>query len=85
MFPKFIQVGLYLGGEAYIRGDIFRMLIGLHIWGAYFGAGRGLLYEGRIIGILRYISARKNSGCIFSLNQLENIDVSGNKKSAVCD
>ena len=35
MFPKFIQMGLYLGETHIQRGLIFGMLIGFHIWGAY--------------------------------------------------
>ena len=40
MFPKFIQVGLYLAGL------MFGMLIGLHIWGAYIWGG---LYTGGVL------------------------------------
>ena len=46
MFPKFIQVGLYLG-DVCIGGLAFRMLIGLPIWGAY--------KREHIYGTLRYL------------------------------
>lgn len=43
MFPKFIQVGLYLRGRYNTgkggEGLIFGMLNGLHIWGAYIPGG----------------------------------------------
>ena len=41
-----------VGGEAYIWGLIFGMLIGFHILGAYFRGGGYI--RGRINGILRY-------------------------------
>ena len=49
MFPKFIQVGLYSEEGVYTEGGkeggrlIYRMLIGLHIWGAYI---RGAYIQG---------------------------------------
>ena len=48
MFPKFVQVGLYLGGGCIYGGRrlIFGMLIGFHIWGHIFKGG---LYTGGII------------------------------------
>ena len=65
MFPKFIQVGLYYGGEGggggggreciYV-GYIFGMLIGFHICGTYIRGRQGVSYaRGSIKGIFLYI------------------------------
>ena len=65
MFPKFIQVGLYLG-DVCIGGLAFRMLIGLHIWGAY--------KREHIYGTLRYLLMNRQlvfHEFVFSANNIQ--------------
>ena len=56
MFPKFIQVGLYLGGRIYV-GAYIRDVNWVSYLGAYI---RGwLIYGGRINGILQYLKSKQ--------------------------
>ena len=62
MFPKFIQVGLYSGG-AYIRRAYIRDVN----WDAHLAgvSSEGLIYGGRINGILRYVISWNYEFCFF--------------------